>query len=111
MARYLLLTHYRGAPAAVNDAARLARTGEFVDGQALSAEGVWVRSDGEGRPPVTDGVVRRDEGPDEPPGSEHLGSFPVPGAPCSGQKPGPAVSPIRPGRGYPVGTVGAFLIR
>ena len=76
MAKYLLLKHYRGAPAAVNDvpmdqwtpdeveahiqfmndfAARLESSGEFVDGQALSPDGVWVRSDGEGRPPVTDG--------------------------------------------------------
>jgi hypothetical protein len=76
MAKYLLLKHYRGAPAAVNDvpmdqwtpdevtahvqymndfAKRLQETGEFVDGQALSPEGMWVRSDGEGRPPVTDG--------------------------------------------------------
>ncbi len=76
MAKYLLLKHYRGAPAAVNDvpmerwtpeeieahmaymnafAARLEGTGEFVDGQALAPEGQWVRSDGEGRPPVTDG--------------------------------------------------------
>src|ERR687893_907850 len=76
MAKYLLLKHYRGAPAAVNDvpmdqwtpeeisahmqymqdfAARLERTGEFVDGQALSPEGTFVRYDGEGRPPVTDG--------------------------------------------------------
>ena len=76
MAKYLLLKHYRGAPPAVNDvpmekwtpaevdahiqymndfASRLERTGEFVDGQALSPEGSWVRSDGEGRPPVTDG--------------------------------------------------------
>ncbi|GAA1032370.1 YciI family protein [Virgisporangium ochraceum] len=76
MAKYLLLKHYRGAPEAVNDvpmdkwtpeevtahvqfmtdwAARLEKTGEFVDGQALKPEGVWVRSDGEGRPPVTDG--------------------------------------------------------
>ena len=76
MAKYLLLKHYRGAPAAVNDvpmdrwtpeevsahvqymedfAARLEGTGEFVDGQALSPEGTWVRYDGEGRPPVTDG--------------------------------------------------------
>ena len=31
------------------------RTGEFIDGQALSPDGVWVRYDGEGRPPVTDG--------------------------------------------------------
>ncbi|WP_433349333.1 YciI family protein [Micromonospora sp. CA-111912] len=76
MAKYLLLKHYRGAPAAVNDvpmdrwtpeeisahmqymsdfAARLEETGEFVDGQALAPEGTFVRYDGEGRPPVTDG--------------------------------------------------------
>ena len=76
MAKYLLLKHYRGAPAAVNDvpmdqwtpdeviahvrymqtfADRLRSTGEFVDEQALSERGSWVRSDGEGRPPVTDG--------------------------------------------------------
>ena len=76
MAKYLLLKHYRGAPAAVNDvpmdqwepdevdahikfmndfAARLESTGEYVDGQALSPEGMWVRSDDEGCPPVTDG--------------------------------------------------------
>jgi hypothetical protein len=76
MAKYLLLKHYRGAPASVNDvpmerwtpaeisahvqymrdfAARLEETGEFVDTQALSAEGIFVRYDGEGRPPVTDG--------------------------------------------------------
>ena len=29
-------------------------TGEFVDGQALSPEGTFVRYDGEGRLPVTD---------------------------------------------------------
>ncbi|MGI5271598.1 YciI family protein [Nonomuraea sp. CA-218870] len=76
MAKYLLLKHYRGAPAAVNDvpmdqwtpeelsahltymsdfAARLESTGEFVDAQALSPEGTFARYDGEGRPPVTDG--------------------------------------------------------
>lgn len=76
MAKYLLLKHYRGAPAAVNDvpmdrwtpeevdthirymgdfAARLTETGEYVDGQALAPEGAFVRYDGEGRPPVTDG--------------------------------------------------------
>jgi hypothetical protein len=76
MAKYLLLKHYRGAPASVNDVpmdqwtpeevdahlqfmgdftARLERTGELVDVQGLSPEGLWVRSDGEGRPPVTDG--------------------------------------------------------
>src|SRR6185437_15709184 len=40
----------------MNDfAARLEGTGEFVDGQALAPDGAWVRHDGEGRPPVTDG--------------------------------------------------------
>ena len=76
MAKYLLLKHYRGAPTPANDvpmdrwtpaeveahmrfmrefAQRLEATGEFVDGQALSPGGMWVRSDGPGRPPVTDG--------------------------------------------------------
>jgi hypothetical protein len=76
MTKYLLLKHYRGAPAPVNDVpmeqwtpeelsahirymqdfgARLEGTGEWVDGQALSPEGTFVRYDGEGRPPVTDG--------------------------------------------------------
>ncbi|MDG4775196.1 YciI family protein [Solwaraspora sp. WMMD792] len=76
MAKYLLLKHYRGAPAAVNDApmdqwtpeevtahiqymrdfaTRLEGTGEYVGEQALSPEGTFVRYDGEGRPPVTDG--------------------------------------------------------
>ena len=76
MAKYLLLKHYRGAPASVNNvpmdqwtpdevtahvrymqdfAAKLESTGEFVDSQALSPGGTFVRSDGEGRPPVTDG--------------------------------------------------------
>jgi hypothetical protein len=76
MAKYLLLKHYRGAPAPVNNipmdqwqpdevaahiqfmndfAARLERSGEYVDGQALSPEGAWVRSDGDGKPPVVDG--------------------------------------------------------
>jgi hypothetical protein len=76
MAKYLLLKHYRGAPEPVNNvpmdrwtpeevtdhiqfmrdfAARLRSTGEYVDGQALMPEGAWVRYDGEGRPPVTDG--------------------------------------------------------
>jgi len=36
-------------------ATRLEGTGEFVDAQALSPEGVWVQSGGEGRPPATDG--------------------------------------------------------
>lgn len=76
MAKYLLLKHYRGAPEAVNGvpmdqwtpeevdahitymqdfAARLESTGEFVDGQALSPDGMWVRHDGAGKVPVTDG--------------------------------------------------------
>lgn len=76
MAKYLLLKHYRGGPEALNDAPmdqwtpaeisahmqymqdfanRLTATGEYVDGQAVSPEGTFVRYDGEGRPPVTDG--------------------------------------------------------
>ncbi|HYD09890.1 MAG TPA: YciI family protein [Acidimicrobiales bacterium] len=76
MAKYLLLKHYRGAPAAVNDvpmaewtpdeveahigfmrdfADRLEASGELVDAQALAPDGLWVRHDGEGKPPVTDG--------------------------------------------------------
>jgi hypothetical protein len=75
--KYLMLKHYRGGPTPVVDgepmekwtpeevdahvqymqdfADRLQETGEFVDSQALSAEGTFVRYDGEGRPPVTDG--------------------------------------------------------
>jgi len=76
MAKYLLLKHYRGAPSPVNDvpmdkwspdeveahmrfmndfAAKLESNGEFVDAQALSPDGLWVRSDSDGRAPVTDG--------------------------------------------------------
>ncbi|MEV7549273.1 YciI family protein [Amycolatopsis sp. NPDC089917] len=76
MPKYLLLKHYRGAPAAVNDipmdqwapeeitahmqymrdfATRLQESGEFVGEQALAPEGTFVRYDGEGKPPVTDG--------------------------------------------------------
>ncbi|ARX82103.1 MULTISPECIES: YciI family protein [Streptomyces] len=76
MAKYLLLKHYRGAPESVNHvpmekwtqeeitahiqymndfAARLEETGEYVDSQALAPGGTFVRYDGEGRPPVTDG--------------------------------------------------------
>jgi len=77
MAKYLLLKHYRGGPAPAADfapmdtwtpdevdahlqfmrdfAARLEETGEFVDTQALAADGAFVRYGGEGRPPVTDG--------------------------------------------------------
>ncbi|MEI4872898.1 YciI family protein, partial [Klebsiella pneumoniae] len=36
-------------------AATLQQTGEFVDSQALKQAGAWVRYDGEGKPPVTDG--------------------------------------------------------
>jgi hypothetical protein len=78
MAKYLLLKHYRSAsqpaPIAcepmdqwtpeevsahiqymVDFAKRLEGTGEFVGENALSPDGAWVRYDGEGRPPVTDG--------------------------------------------------------
>ena len=76
MAKYLLLKHYRGAPSPQNDvpmdrwtpdevaahiqymndfASRLTESGEFVDAQALSPDGMWVRYDGDGRPPATDG--------------------------------------------------------
>jgi len=44
-------------------AARLEGTGEFVDGQALSPDGMFVRYDGEGRPPVNRRPVRRDQRP------------------------------------------------
>jgi hypothetical protein len=75
--KYLLLKHYRGGPTPAVDyapmdqwtpqevdahlqymndfAARLQERGEYVDSQALSSEGAFVRSDGEGRAPVTDG--------------------------------------------------------
>ncbi|MFC7375775.1 YciI family protein [Brachybacterium sp. GCM10030267] len=76
MAKYLMLKHYRGAPAAVNDvpmdqwspdevdahvqymdafADRLRETGEYVGSGALAPEGTFVRYGGEGKPPVTDG--------------------------------------------------------
>jgi hypothetical protein len=78
MAKYLLLKHYRSAsaPASIacepmdqwtpdevsahiqymlDFAKRLEGTGEFVGENALSPDGTWVRYDGEGRPPVTDG--------------------------------------------------------
>ncbi|MBJ7337015.1 YciI family protein [Mycolicibacterium sp.] len=78
MAKYLLLKHYRSSsiptdrPFAPMDqwtpdeieahvqymrdfAATLEKNGEFVGEQALSAEGTFVRYDGPGRPPVTDG--------------------------------------------------------
>jgi hypothetical protein len=75
--KYLLLKHYRGGPTPAvsfapmdqwtpaevdahmkymqDFAARLEENGEFVDGQALAPDGAFVRYDGEGRPPVTDG--------------------------------------------------------
>jgi hypothetical protein len=74
--KYLLLKHYQGAPAPVNNipmdqwkpdeveahikfmqdfATKLERTGEFVDAQALSPDGLWVRSDTNGGAAVTDG--------------------------------------------------------
>ncbi|WP_026115831.1 YciI family protein [Nocardiopsis kunsanensis] len=76
MPKYLLLKHYRGGKAPLNDvpgdrwteseweahvaymddfADRLRDSGEFVASAALSMDGEWVRYDGEGRPPVTDG--------------------------------------------------------
>ena len=76
MAKYLLLKHYRGGPKGVNDvpmdkwtpdevdahiaymndfAARCEARGEYVDGQALSPDGLWVRSNENGGAPVTDG--------------------------------------------------------
>ncbi|GAA4850888.1 YciI family protein [Actinomycetospora corticicola] len=75
--KYLMLKHYRGGPTPAHDqppmdrwtpeevdahmqymsdfAARLRETGEFVDSQALADRGAFVRADGAGRPPVTDG--------------------------------------------------------
>jgi hypothetical protein len=78
MAKYLLLKHYRGGPtphenftepmdrwtpeevdahlAFMNQVADdLRERGEYVEGQALSPQGTFVRFGGEGRPPVTDG--------------------------------------------------------
>ncbi len=73
MAKYLLLKHYRGGKTPTNGipetsaewdahitymqdfASKLQDSGEFVSSDALAEDGVWVRYDGEGRPPVTDG--------------------------------------------------------
>src|SRR5690348_4744298 len=76
MAKYLLLKHYQGGPEPIvktqmdqwspdevrdhiqsmqDFADRLEASGEFVDAQALAPEGSFVRFDGAGRPPVTDG--------------------------------------------------------
>ncbi|PFG44745.1 hypothetical protein ATJ88_3481 [Isoptericola jiangsuensis] len=115
MAKYLLLKHYRGGPAkrpnaelpmdewtpqevadhlAFMDrmAADLAERGEWVDGQALSPDGTFVRYDGEGRPPVTDGpfaetkdvvagwmIIDVDSLADAHAAAAHLSSAPGPG--------------------------------
>lgn len=78
MAKYLLLKHYRGGPQPHQNAESpmdqwtpeeitahvnfmnqvvedLRDRGEFVDAQALAPDGEFVRYDGEGRAPVTDG--------------------------------------------------------
>src|SRR5690606_20956501 len=76
MAKYLLLKHYRGPKAHdlhgpadqwtpeewdahvqyMRDfAGKLRNSGEFVSSDALAMDGVWVRYDGPGKPPVTDG--------------------------------------------------------
>jgi hypothetical protein len=78
MAKYLLLKHYRGGPKQHLNAEApmedwtpdeisahmqymydmmddLRERGEYVDAQALAPQGRFVRYDGEGRPPVTDG--------------------------------------------------------
>ncbi len=76
MPKYLMLKHYRGAPEATHDvpmdkwtrdefdahvkymsdfADRLQKAGQLVDENALAQTGMWVRYDGEGKPPVTDG--------------------------------------------------------
>ena len=54
MPKYLILKHYRGAPATVNDVSMDQWAPEEVDAQALSPEGAWVRAD-EQRQPTTDG--------------------------------------------------------
>ena len=81
--KYLLLKHYRGGPAPIGDwvpmgrwtseevdehmkfmrdfTSRLKETGEFVESQALAPEGAFVRYDGEGHPPVTDGPFSEDK--------------------------------------------------
>ncbi|MBT2211419.1 YciI family protein [Actinomadura sp. NEAU-AAG7] len=75
--KYLILKHYRGGPPPAVEYGpmdgwtpeeveahlrymrafldRLRERGEFVDTRALAPEGAFVRFDGEGRPPVTDG--------------------------------------------------------
>ena len=76
--KYLLLKHYRGGPERSPEgcipmdqwtpeevtnhiafmhhvADTLRERGEFVEGEGLSPDGTFVRYDGEGKPPVTDG--------------------------------------------------------
>ena len=76
MPKYLILKHYRGTPATVNDVPmdrwtpdevdahmqfmadfgqRLEEQGELVDAQALSPEGAFVRADDRGAGAITDG--------------------------------------------------------
>src|SRR5690606_21205572 len=78
LAKYLLRKHYRGAPAAADDApmdqwtpeelsapapytqdftARLERPGEVVYRQARSPGGTFLPHAGEGRTPLTDGPL------------------------------------------------------
>ena len=80
MPKYLILKHYRGTPATVNDVPmdrwtpdevdahmqfmddfgkRLEADGEFVDAQALSPEGAWVRADDQAKQPITTVRSRR----------------------------------------------------
>ena len=86
MAKYLLLKRYHGTPAPINDvpmdtgrprrstpccvherlAARLERAGSFVDGQALSPDGVSVALGRRRSSADADGPFRRDEGLDPP---------------------------------------------
>lgn len=76
MPKYLLLKHYQGSPAPLNNAPmdqwtpdevdahmrfmddfgkRLEANGELVDAQALSPAGAWVSADATGATAVTDG--------------------------------------------------------
>ena len=87
MAKYLLLKHYRGgperrpnsstsmdqwSPEEISDhigfmdhvADTLRERGEFVEGQALSPEGTFVRYDGDGQAAGDRRTVRGDQGPD-----------------------------------------------
>ena len=96
MAKYLFLKHYRGAPPMATDvpmsewapdaveahiqfmrdfADRLVETGEFVDGQALAPDGMWVRHDGAGRLHIRAGLenCRAHQSPPMP-GTENCNS-------------------------------------